>query len=90
MSPNPSDESAFDAGDYYCWLRLRDLGKEDDTPALRACYNRSRRKGKHRAILDRRRRQAFGPGKYHAASEAGWYANKRHVKGWRGVNPDNP
>lgn len=82
--------SPFDEHDYYCWLRLRGLGREDDSELLRTRYGKSRRKGKHQAILDRRRRRDFGPGKYHAASPSGWHLNKCFVKGWCGVNPGQP
>ena len=83
-------DDEIDLADYHAWLRLRDLGTEDDTPKNRAHYAKSKRKGKHTAILDRRRRKMFGPGRFHASTQAGWYLNKNFVKGWGGVNPANP
>ena len=92
----PQDLSPdIDPDDYWCWLRLQDLdGWEDDTPARRQAYLRSRRRGKCCAVWDRKRdrirRRECGPGKFHASSPTGWYLNKNFVKGWRGVNPANP
>jgi hypothetical protein len=47
-------------------------------------------KGRNTQIINRKRRQTFGPGKYWAASSAGVALNKKYVKGWRGINPENP
>lgn len=80
----------LDEGDYYAWLRLRHLGWEDDSPQLRAHYMQSRRRGKHTAILDRKRRQKFGPGRFWAPTSAGVHLNRTFVKGWGGINPANP
>ena len=76
--------------DYYWFLLYHDLGPEDDSERLRQDYARSRRKGKFEDIVRRKRRQKNSPGRYYASSIAGMYLNKRFVKGWRGVNPENP
>ena len=83
----PDNLSANDASDYYAWRRLRGL-EDEDSPTLRRRWASSKKKGRHQQILDTRRRQEFGPGKYHAATQAGWFLNKRFVRGWRGVTPE--
>lgn len=67
-----------------------DLGPEDDSERLQQEFDRSRRKGKFEDMVRRKRRKANAPGKYHASSITGMHLNKRFVKGWRGVNPENP
>lgn len=83
-------KDTHDKADYFIWLRLRDLGPEDDNERLRLAWSKSKRRGNHQQILDRRRRKMFGPGKYYAATSAGVFLNKNFVKGWRGINPKNP
>lgn len=83
-----------DASDFYCWLRKNDCCPLDFSVEQIERYfrtwNKSRRKGKHRGDIDRRRRQQLGPGKFHGASSACVYLNKMYVKGWGGINPANP
>jgi len=80
--------------DFYCYLRKDGFGTDDFyrdfLEVLYAQWSRSRRRGKHSRPLDRERRSKFGPGKFWADSSAGVYLNKRFVKGWRGINPENP
>lgn len=93
VEPKMTDEDFVDADDkqdYYCWLRLQDLGPEDDRPTYRITWSRSGRRGRHQEAIDRRRRRLFGPGKYWAPTSAGVFLNKTFVKGWRGINPRNP
>lgn len=76
-----------DKCDYHYWLRLRDQGVGDDRATLRLAWSRSKRRGQHQRLVDRRRRRLFSPGRYHASSPSGFYLNKHFVQGWRGVNP---
>lgn len=88
------DKYAGQASDFQSWWRLKGLCPLDfDAATVNRKFqdwSRSKRRGKHCGILDRKRRKEFGPGRYHAATCAGLYLNKRFVKGWGGVNPDNP
>lgn len=82
------------ADDFQIWLRLKDCSHLDfDRNVLDRFFkewSRSKRRGKHRGIMDRRRRKEFGPGRFYAATSAGVFLNKKFVKGWRGINPENP
>lgn len=73
--------------DYYAWLRLREI---EDSELARKHYAKLSGKRDHIKVLDRRRRKTFGPGRFHAATSAGLFLNKKFVKGWGGVNPENP
>lgn len=82
------------ADDFCIWLRLSQVSWDeyslDSLEWLFRDWSKSKRIGKHRGILDRRRRKTFGPGRYHASSSAGVFLNKNFVKGWRGINPRQP
>lgn len=82
------------SGDYAAWLRLKDLSwcELDRTQLDRYFqqWTKSKRKGKHQRVVDRRRRDAFGPGRFWAPTSAGVFLNKNFVKGWGGINPVNP
>lgn len=88
------DEFKGQASDFQAWLRLKSLCPLDyDLEPLTRMFkewSRSRRRGKHSDIVNKKRRKEFGPGKFHASSSAGVYLNKMFVKGWRGINPANP
>ncbi len=100
MTPDERDifnqrfESVSDASDFWSMVRLRGFGSDECTMAMcerfYQSWNKSKRKGKHGAIVDRKRRKAFGPGRFHAASPSGVFLNRNFVKGWRGVNPRHP
>jgi hypothetical protein len=83
-----------EASDFSIWLRLKDCSYLDfDRLFLKRLFkdwSRSKRRGKHSDIMNKKRRKQFGPGKFHAASSAGVHLNKMYVKGWRGINPANP
>lgn len=88
------EEFAGQADDFQIWFRLKDCCpldySRDSLERYFKEWSRSKRRGKHRDILDRKRRKKFGPGKFHAATSAGVFLNKNFVKGWRGINPKNP
>jgi hypothetical protein len=73
--------------DYRAWLRLRGV---EDSPTARKHYDELSGKRDHQSILNRKRRERYGPGRYWASSSAGVHLNKQFVKGWRGINPANP
>ena len=86
--------SRDDAADFQCWMRRYDLcplnhSAEQVERYIRE-WEKSRTRGRNRSIIDKRRRKQHGPGKYWAASSAGVALNKKFVKGWRGINPENP
>lgn len=80
--------------DFYYFLRCKFLAadtlSDDDLEILRATWEKSAKRGKFEAIFRRKARQRFGPGRFHASSSGGVFLNKRFVKGWRGVNPEQP
>ncbi len=73
--------------DYAVWLRLQEI---EDSETARKHYAKLSGKRDHCRILDQRRRKTFGPGRFHASTSAGVFLNRKFVKGWRGVNPENP
>lgn len=79
----------FDKADYVAFLRLKGLSAEDDSEQLQKTYLQSKKIGKFCRLLDIKRRQEFGPGKFHGSQPATVYLNRRFVKGWRGVNAAN-
>ncbi len=86
--------NASEASDFYNYLRRQGccpLDFSGDT-VMRyiQTWKKSKMKGRNTQIINRKRRQTFGPGKYWAASSAGVALNKKYVKGWRGINPENP
>lgn len=85
---------AGQADDFQLWLRLRDCCPLDfSAPTLERLFQdwtKSRRRGKHRQIMNARRRRDFGPGRFWAATSSGVFLNKQFVKGWRGINPAQP
>ena len=85
---------ADQASDFQSWLRIGDFCYLDFDilymDKLFIEWSRSKRRGKHTAIMDRKRREKFGPGRYWAATSSGVFLNKQFVKGWRGINPSNP
>jgi len=80
--------------DFYYFLRCKDLSADELSEVwlkrLEQEWQRSKKKGRYEDIFARKRRQMFGPGRFHAASSAGVYLNKNFVKGWRGINPSQP
>ena len=79
--------------DFYCWLRHYGLGTDCEPELLEKYFkewSRSGRRGRWCQTIDRKRRQAFGPGKFYAASPSGVHLNQNFVQGWRGVNPKRP
>jgi hypothetical protein len=80
--------------DFYYFLRCKDFSpddfSDDDLQRLKLDWERSKKKGKFERIYQRKRRQEFGPGKFHAATSTGVFLNKNFVKGWRGINPKLP
>lgn len=64
--------------DYSAWLRLKDT---ENSFFMKQWYDTLSGKRDHRTILNRKRRQQFGPGRFWAPTSAGVLLNQTHRNG---------